>query len=155
MAVNGFGAVIGSLYVAGSRRVMEIPNVLIICGAGFAGVLILFAITTIPWLAALFILAAGAISAVFMSVNNTLIQLNVDDAVRGRVLGIYVLTWGLLPVGTLPAGAIADAIGAPVALTVMSAVALIMIVLVAFRFPVVRGTSAEPTPRPISSSARN
>jgi MFS family permease len=150
MAANGFGAVLGSLYVAGSRTLTGNPNVLIGSGLGFALVLIAFAVTPITALGGVLILSAGFISAVFLAVNNTLIQLHVDDAVRGRVLGIYVLTWGLLPVGTLPAGAIADSLGAPIALIIMSVVAMAVMIVVAVRFPSVR--RAAPTPEPRSTS---
>jgi MFS family permease len=147
MAANGFGAVLGSLYVAGSRTLTGNPNVLIGTGLGFALVLIVFALTPITTLGAILILGAGFISAVFLAVNNTLIQLHVDDAVRGRVLGIYVLTWGLLPVGTLPAGAIADSAGAPLALVIMAVVAMALIILVALRFPAVRTAAPSPDTR--------
>ncbi len=155
MAANGFGAVLGSLYVAGSRGLMQNPNVLIGTGVGFAIVLIAFALTPISIIGAGLIMAAGFISAVFLAVNNTLIQLHVDDAVRGRVLGIYVLTWGLLPVGTLPAGAIADAAGAPIALVVMSLVALVVMIAVAIWFPAVRKQAPERAqPAPATSTGK-
>lgn len=147
MAANGFGAVLGSLYVAGSRGLTGNPNVLIGTGVGFALVLIAFALTPVTYIGAALILVAGFISAVFLAVNNTLIQLYVDDAVRGRVLGIYVLTWGLLPVGTLPAGAMADAAGAPIALVVMSLAALAVMLVVAIRFPAVRRVAPDREPQ--------
>ncbi|MCS7255774.1 MAG: MFS transporter, partial [Thermomicrobium sp.] len=85
-----------------------------------------------------FLLLAGGAGAVYMASTNTLLQLAVDDSIRGRVLSVYLLTWGLLPVGTLPAGAIADTWGAPLAVTVLTLVAIAAIVLVALRFPVLR-----------------
>jgi MFS family permease len=153
MAANGFGAVLGSLYVAGSRTLTSNPNVLIGTGLGFALVLIVFALTPITALGAILILGAGFISAVFLAVNNTLIQLHVDDAVRGRVLGIYVLTWGLLPVGTLPAGAIAGAASAPIALIIMALLAIALTILVAVRFPAVRKAAPAPEPRPAAPAS--
>jgi hypothetical protein len=50
-----------------------------------------------------------------MSGNNALVQHRVTDDVRGRVMGAYMLTWGLMPLGSLPMGMIADRIGTPVA----------------------------------------
>jgi MFS family permease len=151
MAANGFGAVLGSLYVAGSRRLTGNPHVLLGSGLGFSLVLIAFALTPVTAVGAMLILAAGFISAVFLAINNTLIQLHVADAVRGRVLGVYVLTWGLLPVGTLPAGAIADALGAPAALVIMSLVGIAAMALVAFRFPSIRRTAPAPQAAPPAS----
>ena len=39
-----------------------------------------------------------------------------EPAFRGRVMSMYMMTIGLLPLGTIPAGAMADAWGVPVAL---------------------------------------
>lgn len=138
MAVSGVGAVFGSLFVAAARTLPTRPVVLIFGSATFASVLILFSLTPYPILAGFFLLIGGFASAIFLAVNNTLVQLQVDDQVRGRVLGIYGLTWGLMPVGTLPAGAIADAYGAPAAMITLSVTALILITLVAIRFPSLR-----------------
>jgi MFS family permease len=138
MAVNGVGAVLGSLFVAATRSLPTKPVVLLVCSSAFASVLILFSLTPYAVLAGVFLLAAGFSSAVFLAVNNTLVQLQVDDQVRGRVLGIYGLTWGLMPVGTLPAGAIADAFGAPAAMITLAMTALVLIILVGLRFPSLR-----------------
>jgi MFS family permease len=138
MAVAGVGAVLGSLFVAAARTLPTRPVILLIGSSTFATVLILFSITPYPILAGFFLLIGGFASAVFLAVNNTLVQLNVDDQVRGRVLGIYGLTWGLMPVGTLPAGAIADAYGAPAAMITLAVTALILIAVVAIRFPTLR-----------------
>lgn len=135
MASNGLGAVAGSLLVAGWRRLVEQPGVLIWSAGGFGLVVLAFALTPNPLLAGVLIFVAGVISAVYMAINNTKIQLSVDDSVRGRVLGVYLLTWGLLPVGTLPAGAVADVYGAPAAVAGMSVLALTLIALSAARFP--------------------
>lgn len=138
MAVAGVGAVFGSLFVAATRTLPTRPVVLIAGSSVFATVLILFSLTPYPVLAAVFLLIGGFASAVFLAVNNTLVQLQVDDQVRGRVLGIYGLTWGLMPVGTLPAGALADAYGAPTAMITLALVALVLITIVAIRFPSLR-----------------
>jgi len=134
MAVNGAGAVLASLLVAGWRRLTELPGVQVWTAAGFATVVLAFSWTPSPLLACCFTFLAGALSAIYLAVNNTKIHLSVDDSVRGRVLGVYLLTWGLLPVGTLPAGAIANRYGAPVAMTVLTILALALILLTALRF---------------------
>ena len=46
--------------------------------------------------------------------TNTLIQTNVSDAMRGRVMGIYALVFGgMMPVGALESGLLSHAIGVP------------------------------------------
>lgn len=138
MALNGLGAVAGSVAVAARRRIGESPRVLVISVLAFALTVFAFAHAPAAWLAGVFLLLAGGAGAVYMASTNTLLQLAVDDSIRGRVLSVYLLTWGLLPVGTLPAGAIADTWGAPLAVTVLTLVAIAAIVLVALRFPVLR-----------------
>ncbi|MFN3336010.1 MAG: MFS transporter, partial [Thermomicrobium sp.] len=92
----------------------------------------------VAWLAALFLLMAGVTGALYMAATNTLLQLAVEDTVRGRVYSVYLLTWGLLPIGTLPAGVVADAWGAPLAVSVLTVLAMLAIGLVTLRFPVLR-----------------
>ncbi|MDW7982563.1 MAG: MFS transporter [Thermomicrobium sp.] len=141
MALNGLGAVIGSVAVAARRQYGESPRVLVLSVLCFAATVLFFAQASVPWLAALCLLAAGVMGAVYMAAINTLLQLVVEDAIRGRVLSVYLLTWGLLPVGTLPAGAMADAWGAPLAVSVLAVAAMVAIALVALRFPVLRRTT--------------
>lgn len=67
-----------------------------------------------------------------MSTNNALLQLRIDDDVRGRVMATYMMTFGLLPLGALPMGLIADitgiqlavAIGALTCITLIAGIAL-------------------------------
>ncbi len=138
MALNGLGAVVGSVVVAARRQIGESPRVLVASVLAFALTVFAFANASVAWLAGLFLLLAGVVGAIYMAATNTLLQLAVEDSIRGRVLSVYLLTWGLLPIGTLPAGAIADAWGAPAAVTVLTSLALVAIVVVALRFPVLR-----------------
>ena len=57
------------------------------------------------------LLGAGAGGAGYMAVNNTLLQSNVPRRILGRVMSIYMVTFALMPMGTLPLGAVAQAIG--------------------------------------------
>ena len=57
-----------------------------------------------------------------MSANNAVLQHRIADDIRGRVMGVYLLTWGLMPLGALPMGLVADRIGTPAAVAVGAAV---------------------------------
>jgi hypothetical protein len=74
-----------------------------------------------------------------MAINQTALQMRVPDEVRGCVLSVYLMTWGLLPVGQLAVGILADRFGAPLATVVACALALAWIALVARRYPALRG----------------
>jgi MFS family permease len=48
----------------------------------------------------------------------TSLQLMVPDEMRGRVMGFYSMTWSIMPLGGMQAGAIASTIGAHWALVI-------------------------------------
>lgn len=144
MALNGLGAVLGSVVVAARRHYGESPRVLVVSVSLFAAAVFAFAHAPVAWLSGLFLLVAGVTGAMYMAATNTLLQLAVEDTVRGRVFSVYLLTWGLLPIGTLPAGAVADAWGAPLAVSVLTVLAMLAIGLVTLRFPVLRQTTLWP-----------
>jgi predicted MFS family arabinose efflux permease len=115
MAVSGCGAVTGSLLVAsaakseGSGRLLV--GMTVLYGLPIVGV----ALSRTLWITLPLLFIAGMLGAAFMSGNNVLVQHRVTDDVRGRVMGAYMLTWGLMPLGSLPMGMVADRIGTPVA----------------------------------------
>ena len=139
MAANGLGALIGVLmFSAHGHRIRKQGRFQIITAAGFGFVLALFALS--PWFLLSLILVAvtGGISSVYMAANNTIIQMTVDDAYRGRVMSVYMMTWGMMPFGTLPMGALADIFGAPAAVAGQALLSAIVVLVVAQRLPRLR-----------------
>ena len=65
-----------------------------------------------------FLILVGAASNVCMVANQTLLQTNCQDDFRGRVMSVYMMVWGLSPLGTIPAGAVADRLGIRLVITV-------------------------------------
>ena len=134
LASTGLGTVAGALAVAASRRLGSWSMAQIVTAATFTGLVLVFALTRNVPLATLLLFAAGGMSAAFMAITQTVLQLRVDDEVRGRVLSIYLATWGMLPFGQLTVGAIADRVGAPLATAGACVVALCGIGLIARRY---------------------
>lgn len=134
MAVSGIGSVAGALSVARFRQLIDVRGIQPITACIFAVAVIGFALS--PWivLSGVLLLVAGVVSAAFMAINQTALQIRVEDEVRGRVLSIYLLTWGMLPLGQLPIGALAERIGAPHATVLACTVALVLMLLIAVRF---------------------
>jgi MFS family permease len=136
LASTGLGTVGGALWVAHSRRLSVWAGAQTVTAAVFAALVMVFAMTPFVLPAMLFLFAAGLLSAAFMALTQTALQLRVDDAVRGRVLSIYLLTWGTLPLGQLAVGAAADRVGPPLAVAGACVLALGCIAIIARRFPV-------------------
>ncbi len=58
---------------------------------------------------------AGFSSAMYLNIGMTVLQVQVPDELRGRVMGVWSMTWFLASIGGLPASALAEWIGAPLA----------------------------------------
>jgi MFS family permease len=138
LAAAGLGTVFGSLTVARSGQLMTRRGTQVITAAGFAVSVALFGLSPSVWLAVPLLLVAGWASAAFLAINQTLVQLNVEDNVRGRVMSVSLLTWGVMPIGQLGVGALADAIGAPWAMALACVAALMCIAVIAMKFPSLR-----------------
>jgi MFS family permease len=115
MAVSGCGAVVGSLMVASAARSEGTGRLLLSMTVLYGLPIIGVGLSRTLWITLPLLFVAGLLGAAFMSGNNALVQHRVTDDVRGRVMGAYMLTWGLMPLGSLPMGMIGDRIGTPVA----------------------------------------
>jgi MFS family permease len=113
----GVGALAGALLMA-SRRPSGGSGRLVLAGLGSVGLsLLVFAESRFLPLSMLALAALGASQVAYYSSTNTLIQVRVPPRLRGRIHSLYVLTSiGLLPVGNLAMGAIAEVTGVPVVL---------------------------------------
>jgi MFS family permease len=114
----GIGALAGTLmvaYLAASRS----KGWHAIIGAATFGILIIaFAFSRWYALSLALVFLTGLSNQVYMTTINTILQLNLPDQLRGRVMGIYGLTWDLMPVGGMISGTIAEFAGAPVAVAI-------------------------------------
>jgi len=115
MAVSGCGAVVGSLLVASAARSEGTGRLLLSMTVLYGLPIVGVALSRTLWITLPLLFVAGMLGAAFMSGNNALVQHRVTDDVRGRVMGAYMLTWGLMPLGSLPMGMVGDRIGTPVA----------------------------------------
>ncbi|MDE0348776.1 MAG: hypothetical protein OXM56_03590, partial [Gammaproteobacteria bacterium] len=62
--------------------------------------------------------AVGFMSAVNMSMNRTIVTLQVSPVMRGRVMSIDMMSHGLMPLGILPISYIAQVVSVQVAFVV-------------------------------------
>lgn len=139
MTCVGAGALIGSLTVAtvaGWRRngvIFTIGNLL------FPPMLLVVAVSrSFPLtLAALAVLGFGLI--IQNATTQSLLQTSVPDHLRGRVLGLYGVTFsGMTPFGALQAGIIASAYGAPAPVLIGGLLCLMRTLWLYYRAPEIR-----------------
>ena len=135
----GVGAVAGALLVASLPESARRGRMLTIGNLAFPLVLLLFAASRSFVLSLVLMLLVG-ISFVWQNaLANTLLQIVTPDELRGRVMSLWSLTFqGMMRVGGLQAGFVADWIGAPLSVGIGAAISLGFGLFVAVRFPKVR-----------------
>jgi MFS transporter, DHA1 family, staphyloferrin A biosynthesis exporter len=138
MAAPGLGAVVGTLTIASLDQVKRKGRVLLGAVFGLGGALVLFSLSRSFVLSLLLLVLVGAMQLTYTTTNQTLLQLTIPDELRGRVMGIYMLNQGLLPLGSLLAGALADVAGAPAAVFTMGALLMLLAVAFGTRAPALR-----------------
>lgn len=115
LSVNGVGALIGSLAVAGIGNGFRKRGLLqMALGILFGVAVAVFALAQSYPIALVMLLIAGATSAGFQSLNSTLVMTNSKPAYHGRVMSVYMLTFSAMPLGVVPFGALSDIYGAPI-----------------------------------------
>ena len=131
-AATGTGALLGTVFTASLGNFRH-KGWLLLGGAVLFGVfLILFAVTrsiftSLPLAMGIIFLAGASTSTYMITVMSTL-QTLVPDELRGRVMGIYGMTWSLLPLGAMQAGLIAQYTSASFAVAVGGAAVILFAV---------------------------
>jgi len=77
----------------------------------------------------------GVSVVMYQTQNQTLLQLLAPRHMRGRVMSIFLLNRGLVPLGTFVGGVLAEHLGGPLALQIMSLAVLGVVVLVTLLTP--------------------
>jgi MFS family permease len=137
-SVGGAGALIGVLAVAWFSHSRK-KGLQSLAGAiAFGILLMLFAASKSYPLSLALALALGVASQFYMTTISTVLQVNLPNELRGRVMGIYGLVWELMPVGGMIAGAVAEFAGAPIAVGLGGFMVTAMALLVAIFYPSIR-----------------
>ena len=147
----GAGAFLGALAIAGVQSTQTRGRLLLLTAVASGLAPIGLALSTNMPLAALATAGMGASQAGFMTISATIIQSVVPDDIRGRVMSVYL--WhigGMMASINLMNGALADAVGAPVLLTItgLAFLAAVPVSLLRFRLRrlYMRGTVALEAP---------
>jgi MFS family permease len=133
MSAASVGALIGSVGIAIAGRLPA--RGLIVLGAVIAAGVLLIIASTIRTMAPAMLVLGGltACSAILMILNQSIIQETVPNELLGRVMSVYLVTWGMMPLGAIPLAAVADSFGTPAAFviggTISVGLALAMLVV--------------------------
>ncbi len=134
----GVGGMMSALVLASLGNLKGKGRLMLVAGSILGGALCLFA--QVRWLPAvlIFLAIAGAMGNLCMVAIETLFQAVPTQEYRGRMMSVYMMTWGLSPLGTLPAGALADKMGVPAVVTIQGLLLTLIYLAFALRRSEVR-----------------
>ncbi len=117
-AAAGAGAVLGTLMIM-RLDASQKGSWLMLCAAlAFSCSIVGFAFCPYFALSMVILFVGGFSSSIFLNIGMVTMQLNVPDSMRGRVMGIWSLTWFLPPVGAFITATLAKGVGLPLALAI-------------------------------------
>jgi MFS family permease len=139
MAAMGLGALVSALSLAARRNVRGLVRMIPIAAAVFGFGLIGLGLSHWFWLSMVMVAIAGMGMMQGMAGSNTVIQTIVTDDKRGRVMSYYTMAFmGMAPFGSLLAGSMASAVGAPLSVIMTGAVVILAAAWFATRLPALR-----------------
>ncbi|MGA2833840.1 MAG: MFS transporter [Terracidiphilus sp.] len=139
MGSMGLGALVSALSLAARRNVRGLVRMIPVAAAVFGLGLIGFGLSHFFWLSMVMVFLAGMGMMQGMAASNTVIQTIVTDEKRGRVMSYYTMAFmGMAPFGSLLAGTMAHATGAPLTVIMNGSVVLLGAAWFTTRLPELR-----------------
>jgi MFS family permease len=109
----GAGAIVATLYLASRTSIRGLSTIIRAGSLTAAVAMIAFSFSNSFWQALVILPALGCGLILTVASINSILQTIAADHMRGRVVGIYVMTFlGLAPLGNVVGGSLAEAIGA-------------------------------------------
>ena len=136
MGTAGVGALVGALSLALRRSPKGLGRWIAGSAMGFGAALIAFALSRRFPISVLLMLPVGFTLMVETASSNTLIQMMIPDALRGRVMSVYSMMFmGMAPIGALIGGTLAHQLGAPLTVALGGGGCLAAGLIFALRLP--------------------
>jgi MFS family permease len=148
-ATMGAGSLIGSMTLAFATSQRPLMGYIVGGGAGFLVAAFTLGFVREAWMAFPLVAFIGIGSMLMVNTINVTVQNSVPDALRGRVMSLYVMVFaGSAPIGGLFAGAMAEAFGAAAAFSIGAGLAFGVLAFVAWHLRGVRPPRIENRPAP-------
>jgi predicted MFS family arabinose efflux permease len=125
LTMPAVGTIVAAFSLALLGNVAGKGRLLLGVASVFALGLLAFAASQLFALSLAILVVVGAAGTVSQTLGNTLLQHTVPDRMRGRVMSFWIIaTQGASPLGAVPAGLVAQAWGAPAAVSLGAAMVL-------------------------------
>jgi len=149
---DSMGAVLaGSALATRGEQLRRQGPLLLACVVLYGAATAIFGISTLFAVSFLMLMLVGAGDAISTVIRGTVRQLSTPDALRGRMTSVNMMFFmGGPQLGELEAGLVAAAFGVPFAIVSGGVATVLLTLLVAWRFPILRRYD---TPTPLAAEA--
>lgn len=121
----GVGSILMTLIVAQFAEVRHKGAIMSVTLMIYMAMIVAFSFSRMFMLSFGPLMLGGMNLIVFTTFNQSLLQLNVEDEYRSRVLALFTIVQGLNPLGSPLMGSVAEAVGTPHAIAAMTALAVL------------------------------
>jgi MFS family permease len=112
----GVGSLSGLFVASAASGYPRTGRIILACAAIYGLFIVLFAVATVFWAALVVLFFMGGCSQCYMVMVQTALQMEVPDQLRGRVMGIYTMTYNMGPLGAAQSGGVAALFSPAIAL---------------------------------------
>lgn len=138
MSAAGAGSILGTLFLA-SKGDVQSKNVVVLASMFTMAIATgIFSVNVFFPTAYVNLIFVNAAMMIYFSISSAIIHGRVSDEYRGRVAGLYILPWGLLPLGGLGTGFLAEQVGAPHATQIGSGIMIVLLCLAVWKIKTLR-----------------
>ncbi|MBI4215845.1 MAG: MFS transporter [Chloroflexi bacterium] len=138
LSAPGIGSLVGAGVIATLGDFKGKGKVLLAGLAVFGISLLAFSLSTSMLLSLAVLTGVGIAFTIFQAVNNTVILTSTPPPLHGRVMSIYMMDRGLMPLGSAMMGFAARYLGAPLTLSLAASLCLFLVAAVAIFSPRMR-----------------
>lgn len=138
LGFTGIGSIMGALFAGTVSKSRSLGVYQLVLATTFGGLLVFFAFSPLYALSLSLLVVIGFSQTGYNVLNNTLVQTHSPAQLRGRIMGIYFLNRGMMPLGTLIAGVMAGWIGAPLTVGLLGASCALLVIIIIFTVPNIR-----------------
>jgi MFS family permease len=137
-SVMGTGSLIGTLVVQKIKKSDYVGYIMLSGSMLFCLSLILFAYTDQFFIALILLFIGPFFNTLYFVTSMTIVQLRVLNQMRGRVMGIYTITFSLIPLGGMMGGFVAEIFDERFAVTISAVILCLITILIMIYKPNIR-----------------
>ena len=143
LSALGLGALAGTFTVGRIRANPRVGYFMLGGSIMFTVAVISFAFAPSFYIALVFLFLGGLANTIFFVVAMTTLQLRVPERMRGRVMGIYTITFSFIPLGGVMGGIVASIYDERIAVAIGAAILASIFVFIGITQPTIRNLSGK------------